>query len=55
MELRDESAWIALRFLPADRFSVVTGLESSDESSQEYATDSYARALEIVEQLARRL
>jgi hypothetical protein len=55
MELRDESAWIALRFLPVDRFSVVTGLESSDESSQEYATDSYARALEIVEQLARRL
>ena len=55
MELRDEAAWITLRFLPGDRFSVVTGLESSDESSQEHATDSYATALEIVEQLARRV
>ena len=54
MELRDETTWIQLRFLPNDQFAVRAGLEFADEPTQEYTTDSYARALETVERLATR-
>jgi hypothetical protein len=54
IELRDENFWIVLQFLPADFFEVRSGATSSEEAIQEHRLDSYARALELVEQLAKR-
>jgi hypothetical protein len=54
IELRDEASWMQLQFLPEDRFLIRTGMEGSDEASQEHATGSYAAALETMERLAAR-
>jgi hypothetical protein len=54
IELRDEATWIKLQFLPEDQFVVMVGAEGSDEPTQQWNTESYARALEIVENLASR-
>jgi hypothetical protein len=54
MELRDETGWIQLRFLPEDQFLIRTGLEGADEAGNEHGTASYATALETVERLASR-
>jgi hypothetical protein len=54
LELRDPSRWIALQFLPGDAYAVRTGPADADQPDQEFTTESYARALEAVEQLAAR-
>lgn len=54
IELRDETSWMQLQFLPEDQFLIRIGMEGSDEPVQEHATDSYATALETMERLAAR-